>query len=126
VRPGANKKSLNEASEKALLEILLSALRFEKDYVVYNSRPDLFGLASSTLRTQVRNRRTYLENVRVHKPALFQEICRYHNLSLRAPTEAVEISEADWDSSFTESMSSNRNHRRQNGKDKVAEAFVLS
>jgi hypothetical protein len=129
VRPGANKKSLSEAAEKALLEILLGPQRNEKEYVVYNACPALFGLAGSTLRTQVRNRRTYLENIRVHKPTLFLKICHYHGLllaSTRPPTEAVEIAEADWDSSVTESMSSNRNHRRQHGKDKVIQALVPS
>jgi hypothetical protein len=116
-RPGANENSLNEASEKALLIVLLGAGRFEKHHSrVYNRDPVHFGLPGSSLRTQVVNRRKYLERIRAEKPRNFYEICLYHGLSPPVPplppTETIEFA-AD------STMSANR-HRRRESKNEGA------
>jgi hypothetical protein len=71
----------------------------------------------------VRSRRKYLERIRVENPLLFHKILLYHGLAVPAasppPTEVLGFPAADPDSSFTDSMSANRNRRRE-GKSKPA------
>jgi hypothetical protein len=117
---------LNEKSEKELLKVLLSARRNQKPSAVYNQSTALFGARGSTLRTQVVNRRKYLERIRVEQPALFFEICRYHGLTSSQPTtDVIESAETDSDASSTDSMSANRYRQRERTSEKVFALVAL-
>jgi hypothetical protein len=105
---------------------LTGSERFVKQHAqVYNKRQDLFGLPGSELRIAVKNRRIYLEKLRVSRPDRFLELCLFHGLAAPVPASpppaAIEFAATGSDSSVSDSMSGNRNYRRRGeGKTKLS------
>jgi hypothetical protein len=109
-----NSKSLPDANEKALLEILVGSEverepHFARPCQTYDQNPDLFGPKGSDFRVKVHKRLKYLEKSRIKKGSLFYTRCL--ELGVQSPAESrpavpttVDFFASELDSSQSGSM----------------------
>lgn len=90
------------ATHVALLQILNGPDEYVANYQIYNQNPSLFGAPKSSLRTQVKNHRYYLETLRKKLKDQFARLCEASKVELR-----VEQQETGEPSAPLTSMSRN-------------------